>query len=165
MILAGRAWVLGDNINTDVIIPGKYLAVTDAAELGRHALEGLEPGFAQKVSSGDILVAGRNFGCGSSREQAAVALKHAGIAAIVAPSFARIFFRNALNIGLPVLECDLAGLAQEGDPLRIDLDAGAVENLRTGEKRQGTPLPAFILEIIREGGLINRIKREVARGI
>jgi len=163
MILEGKVWVSGDNINTDLILPGKYMRVTDREELGKHAMEGKDPGFSQKISKGDILVAGRYFGCGSSREQAPVALKYAGIAAVVAESYARIFYRNALNIGLPVLEVENTGrIAKEGDRIRINVDTGEIKNLETGEHFRSKPIPEFMLEIIREGGLINKIKKQVA---
>jgi 3-isopropylmalate/(R)-2-methylmalate dehydratase small subunit len=138
--------------------------VTDREELGRHAMEGQDPDFSQKMSKGDILMAGRNFGCGSSREQAPVALKYAGIAAIIAESYARIFYRNALNIGLPVLEVESTGrIAKEGDRIRIDVETGEICNLDTGHMFQAKPIPDFMLEIIREGGLINKIKKQVAK--
>jgi 3-isopropylmalate/(R)-2-methylmalate dehydratase small subunit len=163
MLIEGRVWVFGENIDTDVILPGKYLIVTDPQELGRHAMEGLDPSFSKKVSRGDILLAGRYFGCGSSREQAPVALKFSGIAAILAESYARIFYRNALNIGLPTLEVEhTGGIAKEGDRIRIDVEAGEIRNLETGELFQAKPIPEFMLEIIREGGLINKIKKQVA---
>ena len=164
MILEGKVWIFGENINTDLILPGKYMRVTDREELGRHAMEGQDPNFSQKISKGDILIAGRYFGCGSSREQAPVALKYAGIAAIIAESYARIFYRNALNIGLPVLEIENTGrIAKEGDRIRINVETGEVKNLETGEYFRGKPIPEFMLEIIREGGLINKIKKQVAK--
>jgi 3-isopropylmalate/(R)-2-methylmalate dehydratase small subunit len=165
MILEGKVWVFGENINTDLILPGKYLRVTDREELGKHAMEGQDPGFSQKISKGDILIAGRYFGCGSSREQAPVALKYAGIAAVVAESYARIFYRNALNIGLPVLEIDnTKRIAAEGDRIRINVETGEIQNLGTQEIFQAKPIPDFMLEIIREGGLIEKIKKQVAEG-
>lgn len=164
MILEGKVWIFGENINTDLILPGKYMRVTDREELGRHAMEGQDPGFSQKISKGDILIARRYFGCGSSREQAPVALKYAGIAAIIAESYARIFYRNALNIGLPVLEVENTGrIAKEGDRIRINVETGEIKNLETGEHFRSKPIPEFMLEIIREGGLINKIKKQVAK--
>jgi len=133
MIIEGKAWTFGDNIDTDAILPGKYLVVTDPHELGKHAMEGLDPSFCQKVSRGDVIVAGRYFGCGSSREQAPVALKFSGIVAVVAESYARIFFRNAFNIGLPVLEVEKTErIAKEGDRLQINVETGEIRNLDTG---------------------------------
>jgi len=164
MILEGKVWIFGENINTDLILPGKYMRVTDREELGRHAMEGQDPGFSERVSKGDILIAGRYFGCGSSREQAPVALKYAGIGAIIAASYARIFYRNALNIGLPVLEVENTGrIAREGDRIRINVETGEIKNLDTGEHFQAKPIPDFMLAIIREGGLINKIKKQVAK--
>jgi 3-isopropylmalate/(R)-2-methylmalate dehydratase small subunit len=165
MILEGNVWIFGENINTDLILPGKYLRVTDREELGKHAMEGQDPDFSQKISKGDIVIAGRYFGCGSSREQAPVALKYAGIAAVIAESYARIFYRNALNIGLPVLEIDnTKSIAAEGDRIRINVETGEIKNLAKGDTFQAKPIPDFMLEIIREGGLIAKIKKQVAEG-
>jgi len=160
-IIRGRAWKFGDNIDTDVIIPFKYKARTlDPKELAQHVMEGIDPDFAKKVRSGDIIVAGKNFGCGSSREQAPLAIKAAGIAAIVAESFARIFFRNAINIGLPVLEVKgISAKTDEGDLLEIDLSQGVVKNLTKGIVFKASPLPDMIVEILREGGLVNYLKK------
>jgi 3-isopropylmalate/(R)-2-methylmalate dehydratase small subunit len=165
MLIEGNVWVFGKNIDTDVILPGKYLVVTDPVELGKHAMEGLDPSFFKKVAKGDIVLAGRYFGCGSSREQAPVALKASGIAAVVAESYARIFYRNALNIGLPVLEIEnTEQIAKEGGRIRIDVETGEIKNLDTGETFQAKPIPDFMLEIIREGGLIGKIKKHVIEG-
>ena len=165
MRIEGRVWVFGENINTDLILPGKYLRVTDREELGKHAMEGQDPDFSKKVSKGDILIAGRYFGCGSSREQAPVALKYAGVAAVIAESYARIFYRNALNIGLPVLEVEeTERIAEEGERIRIDVETGEIKNLETGQTFMANPIPEFMLDIIREGGLIAKIKRQVAEG-
>lgn len=163
MLIEGRVWVFGENIDTDVILPGKYLVVTDPVELGKHAMEGLDGSFSKKVAQGDIIVAGRYFGCGSSREQAPVALKSCGIAAVVAESYARIFYRNALNIGLPALEVEnTKWIAGEGDRININVETGEIKNLQTGQYFQAKPIPDFMLEIIRAGGLINKIKKQVA---
>jgi len=134
MKLTGKAWKFGSNIDTDVIIPYKYKARTlDPQELGAHCMEGLDPEFPRKISKGDFIVAGENFGCGSSREQAPIAIKSCGISAVIAESFARIFFRNAINIGLPVLECvEVTREVNEGDVLEVDLENGVVTNLATG---------------------------------
>jgi methanogen homoaconitase small subunit len=158
-MIKGRAWCFGDNVDTDVIIPGKYLRTRDFSLLAHHVLEGLDPQFASKVKKGDIIVAGRNFGCGSSREQAALALKEAGVAAIVAKSFARIFFRNAINIGLPLIEANMA--CQEGDILEIDLTGGTV--FIGGQKIQGTKIPDFLMDILQDGGLVKHRRKEKKR--
>jgi len=165
MLIEGKVWVFGENIDTDVILPGRYLVVTDPVELGKHAMEGLDPSFPKRVAKGDIVVAGRYFGCGSSREQAPVALKYSGVAAVVAESYARIFYRNALNIGLPVLEIEnTKRIAKGGERIRIDVETGEIRNLKTGEVFRAKPIPDFMLEIIREGGLIGKIKKQVAEG-
>lgn len=160
-IIKGRVWKFGDNIDTDVIIPFKYKARTlDPKELAQHVMEGIDPDFARKVKPGDIIVAGKNFGCGSSREQAPLAIKAAGIAAIVAESFARIFFRNAINIGLPVLEVKgISEKTDEGDLLEIDLLQGMVKNLTKNMAFKAAPLPDMIMEILKEGGLVNYLKK------
>lgn len=155
--LQGTAHVYGDNIDTDAIIAGKYTKTLDLQVLADHVLEDLDPDFRQKMRSGDFLVAGSNFGCGSSREQAPLALKTAGLAGVVAESFARIFFRNAVNIGLPVLEVrDFA--AQTGDQLRIDLHSGKIWNLTNGLDYRSTQLPQFMVDILAAGGLANYLR-------
>ncbi|MBI2305272.1 MAG: 3-isopropylmalate dehydratase small subunit [Chloroflexi bacterium] len=164
MPITGRAWVFGDKVDTDVILPGKYLVLSDEGELGKHALEGFDPGFVTKVQPGDIIVGGRYFGCGSSREQAPVALKGVGIAAVVAETFARIFYRNALNIGLPALECRARHLFQDGDPVSLNLETGEIRNLRTGQMAQAKPIPPFMMDIIAAGGLMNKIRVSLPKG-
>jgi len=149
--IVGRVWKFGNDIDTDVIIPGKYLRTKDMQVFAAHAMEGIDPEFAKKVTPGDIIVAGTNFGCGSSREQAPLALKHAGIACIVAKSFARIFFRNAINIGLPLLEADVD--CEEGDEVEIDLLKGEIRVIGNGTFK-GNRLPDFLLEILTAGGLV-----------
>lgn len=149
-MINGRAWVFGDDVDTDVIIPGKYLRTKDLSTLREHVMEGLDPQFASKVRKGDVVVAGRNFGCGSSREQAPLALKEAGISAVVAKSFARIFYRNAINIGLPLVEANVS--CSEGDEIELDLAAGTVRVEDT--TIQGTKLPDFLLKILQDGGLV-----------
>lgn len=149
--IVGRVWKFGNDIDTDVIIPGKYLRTKDMQVFAAHAMEGTDPEFAKKVSPGDIIVAGTNFGCGSSREQAPLALKHAGVACIVAKSFARIFFRNAINIGLPLLEADVD--CEEGDEVEIDLLKGEIKVIGNGTFK-GNRLPDFLLEILTAGGLV-----------
>jgi len=162
IIIKGRIWKLGDDISTDTIIAGPYLTLRNLDEMASHVLEGAIPGFARKVRAGDILVAGKNFGCGSSREIAPALLKHLKISAIVAESFARIFFRNAINIGLPVVECKgISGKVENGQQLEVNLANGEVKNLSTGETYQGTRLPNFMLEIIRAGGALEALKRKM----
>lgn len=152
----GRAWIFGDDVDTDVIIPGKYLRTKDARLWAEHAMEGLDPHFASDVKTGDVIVAGRNFGCGSSREQAARALKGAGVAVVVARSFARIFYRNAINVGLALIEADVS--AQKGDMIEVDLANGTVQ---VGERTyQGTRLPEFLMEILKDGGLVEHRRRQ-----
>ncbi|KON29306.1 3-isopropylmalate dehydratase [miscellaneous Crenarchaeota group-15 archaeon DG-45] len=162
MKLRGRAWRFGDDVNTDLISPGRYLELTDPLEMARHAMEGIDPSFPERVSPGDIVVAGRNFGLGSSREHAPLALKHAGVGAVVAESFARIFYRNAINIGLPALECrGVAAAVGDGDTLEIDLSSGSVVNVGTGARLRSTPLPEFMLAILSEGGLTSYLRRHM----
>jgi 3-isopropylmalate/(R)-2-methylmalate dehydratase small subunit len=163
--LVARAFKYGDSVDTDVIIPARYLTTDDATVLAQHVLEDLDPTFADTVRAGDVIVAGANFGCGSSREHAPIALKAAGVAAVVAESFARIFFRNAINTGLAILECRQAvAETSEGDRIDIDLDAGVVHNRTTGRSYAAEPLPDFVTAIVRAGGLIPwvRARRGVA---
>jgi 3-isopropylmalate dehydratase small subunit len=148
----GRAWVFGDNVDTDQIIPADYLVTMDNAELAKHAFEKAMPRFAKDVRPGDIVVAGRNFGCGSSREHAPRALMGAGISCVVAISFARIFYRNSINIGLPVVEAEVA--AENDDWIRVDLSNGVVENVRTGQSSSFMAYPPFVMMLIEKGGLI-----------
>ena len=157
-ILKGKVWKFRDSIDTDVIIPGRYLRTFSLDELASHVMEGEDPEFAKIVKKGDIIVAGWNFGCGSSREQAPIALKHAGVAAIVAKSFARIFYRNAINIGLPVIIADID--TEEGDELTIDLEEGVVENLRTGQRFMIEPFNQFMLDILQDGGLVKHYLKQ-----
>ncbi len=155
MKLEGKVWKYGDNIDTDVIIPARYLVTTDPKVLAAHCMEDLDESFAQNVQPGDIMVGGANFGCGSSREHAPISIKGAGVSCIVAESFARIFFRNAINIGLPILEsAEAARDAQPGDSLSVDLTAGTITNARTGKTYQAKPFPPFVLQIIEAGGLV-----------
>lgn len=143
-------------MDTDVIIPGKYLRTKDQSLWAEHVLEGLDPQFSSKVKQGDVVVAGRNFGCGSSREQAALALKQAGVSAVVAKSFARIFYRNAINVGLPLVEADIE--CQEGDEVEVDLSTGTI---RVGDRTfQGTKIPGFLLDILQDGGLVAHRRRQ-----
>ncbi len=151
--LEGNVWKFRDSIDTDVIIPGRYLRVFDLNELSAHVMEAEDPLFAEKVKPGDMIVAGWNFGCGSSREQAPVALKHAGISIIIANSFARIFYRNAINIGLPVVVADVE--AEKGDLLCVDLEGGIIKNKSTSKTFKIQPFKKFMLEILKDGGLVN----------
>jgi len=164
MIIKGKVWKFKDNIDTDVIIPARYLNTSDPKELALHCMEDYDSEFVKKMDKGDIIVAGRNFGCGSSREHAPIALKAAGISCIIAPSFARIFFRNAINIGLPIFESEeIADQCSEGDLLKVDTAKGTIENINKGKTYQLNPLPAFIQNIISLGGLREYVKEEVKR--
>ncbi len=155
MTLQGSVWKYGDNVDTDVIIPARYLNMSKAEELAQHCMEDIDANFARAVKPGDIIVAGENFGCGSSREHAPLAIKGAGVSCVIAKSFARIFYRNAINIGLPILACPeaVAG-AQPGDALMVDLEAGTITNTRTGAIYRTSPFPPFIMGIIQAGGLV-----------
>jgi len=160
MKITGKIMKFGDNVDTDVILPGKYLVLTDPNELAKHALEGLDPAFTEKAKKGVILVGGKNFGCGSSREQAPLALKHAGVKCVLADSFARIFFRNAINIGLPVIEHEgISAKLEDKDELMIDFKTGMIQNLSKDKSFQVPKLPTFILEILEDGGLIENLRR------
>jgi 3-isopropylmalate/(R)-2-methylmalate dehydratase small subunit len=157
----GRIWMLGDNVNTDVIIPGRYNVTTDRAELARHCLCEVLPEFAQQVQPGDVIMAGHNFGCGSSREHAPSAILGCGVKVVIARSFARIFYRNAVNIGLPVLVCEEAVLASaDGQQIEVDLSAGHIHNLTTGQTFQAEPLDPFVARIVAAGGIIEYIRQE-----
>ncbi|MEM2934580.1 MAG: 3-isopropylmalate dehydratase small subunit [Methanocellales archaeon] len=154
----GRSWRFGNNVDTDAIISGRYLILNDPVELAKHAFEGIRPEFASSVKEGDIIVAGENFGCGSSREHAPLALKGAGIKCVIAKSFARIFFRNAINIGLPVLECREVDKISDGDLLEVHFNSGLIVNKTKNETYTTAPLPEFLQEIMRKGGLIEFTK-------
>ncbi|WP_456482882.1 3-isopropylmalate dehydratase small subunit [Methanopyrus kandleri] len=163
-VIRGRAWVFGDDIDTDQIIPGRYLTTQDPEELAKHVMEGADPEFPEKVREGDVIVAGKNFGCGSSREHAPIALKAAGIACVVARSFARIFYRNAINLGLPLVVCPGVDDAfEDGQDIEVNLREGYVRNLDTGEELEAKPLPDFMMRILEAGGLVELIKREGPR--
>ena len=160
----GKAWRYGDNVDTDVIIPARYLTTSDEAVLASHALEDLDATFAAEVQKGDVVVAGENFGCGSSREHAATCLKAAGVSAVVASSFARIFFRNAINTGLPIVVSPEAVAATDhGDEVAVDLEAGTVRNATTGKEYSVEPLPEFVMEIVRAGGLVGWVRQRAGR--
>jgi 3-isopropylmalate/(R)-2-methylmalate dehydratase small subunit len=155
MLIEGKVWRFGDHVDTDAIIPARYLNVSDPAELARHCMEDADPSFAGRVSSGDIIVAGENFGCGSSREHAPLAIKAAGVSCVIAKSFARIFYRNAINIGLPILTCpEAVEGTKAGDRLTVDLRAGTIASQRSGCVYHTPPFPSFVMEIIEAGGLV-----------
>ncbi|MBV9279406.1 MAG: 3-isopropylmalate dehydratase small subunit [Chloroflexi bacterium] len=154
-----RAWKLHDNVNTDEIIPGRYNVTTDRASLAEHCLCEVRPDFPSGVRPGDVLVGGRNFGCGSSREHAPIAIQACGVAAVVAPSFARIFYRNAVNVGLPVLTCSEVGRIAEGDDLEVDPMAGTIVNRTRGETYRADPLPPFVAQIASAGGILEFIRQ------
>lgn len=158
----GKAWKFGDDIDTDIIIPARYLNITDPVLLARHCMEPIRPNFYKEVSKGDIIVAGKNFGCGSSREHAPIAIKAAGIACIIASSFARIFYRNAFNIGLVLLESpEAVAHVEEGDILSIDVKVGIIENVTKNLTFKVKPLPQFMLDLIDEGGLAPYIAKKL----
>ena len=161
---SGKAWLFGDNVDTDQITPGKYLTMITAEELGKVVLEGARPEFAKNVQKGDVLVAGRNFGCGSSREHAPVGIKGAGVPVVLAESFARIFYRNAINVGLPVLEvADVSKKVAEGDVLDVDLLSGRIVNGTKNETYEAVPLSDKALGILRAGGLVEVTKQKLAQ--
>jgi len=163
-VVRGRVWKLGDDIDTDLIIPGLYVTLRDMDLLASHVLEEAIPNFAKNVKPGDIIVAGKNFGCGSSREIAPALLKHLKIGAILAESFARIFFRNAINLGLPLMECkDISRRVKQNQQLEVNIVLGEVRNLSTGDTYKGTKLPDFLLEIIEAGGALEALKRKMAK--
>jgi len=155
-----RAWVFGDDIDTDVLAPGRYMK-SDIPEIAQHCLEAVLPTFASSVRKGDVIVAGRNFGTGSSREQAPAALKHLGIAALLAESFAGLFYRNSLNLGLPALVCPQAKRIRRADELKIDFDESKVINLTTGETLAFEPIPAHLMEMVRDGGLLAHLEKRL----
>ena len=161
-MIKGKAHKFGDNINTDEIIPARYLNTSDPAELAKHCMEDADPNFVKKMKKGDIIVGGENFGCGSSREHAGISIKAAGISAVIAKSFARIFYRNGINIGLPILESPkaVAGI-KTGDEIEIDTAKGEIKNISTGKTYKSAPFPEFMQKIIKAGGLINYTKEKI----
>lgn len=159
MKVTGKVWKFGDDINTDLIIPARYLNTSDPQELARHCMEDIDPEFPAKVAGSDIVVAGVNFGCGSSREHAPIALKAAGISCVIAKSFARIFYRNAFNMGLPILECEDAARFETGDRLSIDFDTGEIIHLETNNSYSTRPIPPFMQELVQSGGLMKYIQK------
>lgn len=157
----GKVFKFGSNVDTDVIIPARYLNVPDPSELAKHCMEDIDKEFVNKVSEGDIIVADKNFGCGSSREHAPIAIKAAGVSCVIAETFARIFYRNAINIGLPIIECPEAARGiEEGDQIEVDFDSGKIYNKTKGTEFQGQAFPEFMQNIISNGGLINYINNE-----
>jgi 3-isopropylmalate/(R)-2-methylmalate dehydratase small subunit len=162
MLIKGKVWIFGNDVDTDVIIPARYLNTSDPEELAKHVMEGLDRAFSHKVKAGDILVAGKNFGCGSSREHAPIAIKAAGIQAVIAKSFARIFYRNAFNIGLPIFESSEASeKIQEADEIEIDADRGIIKNRTRQEEYTANPIPQFMQDLIRAGGLVEWTKKKL----
>lgn len=157
----GRVFKYGDNVDTDVIIPARYLNSSDPADLAAHCMEDIDKTFIDRVNKGDIIVANKNFGCGSSREHAPIAIKAAGVSCVIAETFARIFYRNAINIGLPIIECAEAGKEiAEGDEVEIDFDSGLITDVTTGKTYQGQAFPAFMQNIINAGGLVNYVNNK-----
>ncbi len=155
----GTVFRYGDNVDTDVIIPARYLNTPNGKELAMHCMEDIDANFVKEVKQGDVIVADKNFGCGSSREHAPLAIKEAGVSCVIARTFARIFYRNAINIGLPILECEAAADGiRKGDQVEINFDTGVITNLTKGESYQAQPFPPFMQEIIKKGGLVNKIK-------
>lgn len=159
MILEGKVWIFGDNIDTDAIIAARYLSTVESQELAKHLMEDIRPDFPGLVKKGDIIVAGSNFGCGSSREHAPLAIKGAGVSCVIARSFARIFYRNSINIGLPILECpdDLTALVDGKDVLRVDLDQGLITHAASSRTFKGAPFPPFMQDLINRGGLVEYV--------
>lgn len=161
--LKGKAWVYGDNVDTDVIIPARYLNTADPAIMAAHCMEDLDQTFAAGVKKGDIIAAGSNFGCGSSREHAPLAIKSAGISCVIAPSFARIFYRNAINIGLPILECADAVRITADDEVEVDLETGKITNVTKGESYTAQPFPDFLTKLIGIGGLVPYVRARLGK--
>lgn len=159
MLLKGKTWKFGANVDTDAIIPARYLNSSLPEELAKHCMEDADPAFPGKVSKGDIIVAEKNFGCGSSREHAPIAIKAAGVSCVIAPTFGRIFYRNSINIGLPILECEeaVAGI-KEGDVVEVNTDTGVIKNITTGASFQAVPFPEFMQKIMAVGGLMAYVK-------
>lgn len=161
MKVTGKVWKYGDDIDTDQIIPARYLNTSDPEELARHCMEDADPTFAGRVSSSDIIVAGKYFGCGSSREHAPIAIKAAGVSCVIAKNYARIFYRNSFNTGLPILECDDTDRFETGDALSVDFDTGEITHLKTGTVYHSRPIPPFMQELIRSGGLMKHIAKQI----
>jgi len=161
-VIKGRAWKFGDHIDTDVIIPARYLNTSDPSELAKHCMEGADADFSKKIKKGDIIIAGENFGCGSSREHAPIAIKAAGISCVIAKSFARIFYRNAFNTGLPIIECpEASDKIKQGDEIEVKLEEGVVINITKNEKYMSSPVPAFMQRLLKSGGLLHYVKEKL----
>jgi len=161
-MIKGKTWKFKDNVDTDQIIPARYLNTSDPQELAKHVMEDADPTFPSKVKAGDIIVGGENFGCGSSREHAPIAIKAAGVSAVIAKSFARIFYRNAINIGLPILESKEASEdIKESNEVEVDIAKGTIKNLKSGKSFKAAPFPPFMQELIKAGGLINYVKKKL----
>lgn len=159
MIIKGKIWKFGDDVNTDEIIPARYLNTSDPKELAKHTMEDIDADFMKKIKAGDIIVGGKNFGCGSSREHAPIAIKAAGISCVIAKSFARIFYRNSFNMGLPIIESEeVVNDAKEGDELEVNINNGTIKNLSSGKTYNILPYPGFMQELIQSGGLMNYVK-------
>ena len=162
MILKGKGWKFGANIDTDAIIPARYLNTSDPKELAKHCMEDADPQFIQKMNQGDIIVAKKNFGCGSSREHAPIAIKETGISCVIASTFARIFYRNSFNMGLPIFEnAEASGKIETGDKIEVDTNAGIIKNITKNQTYKTQPIPPFMQELIDDGGLINHIKKKL----
>ena len=159
--IKGKVWTFGDDVDTDLIIAARYLTTSDPDELAKHCMEDADPAFASKVGKGDIMVAGKNFGCGSSREHAPISIKAAGVTCVIAKSFARIFYRNAFNTGLPILECADAGAIEDGAILAVDFDNGIITDESTGKTYQTKPIPPFMQELLDSGGLMEHIAQKI----
>ncbi|MFH1778147.1 MAG: 3-isopropylmalate dehydratase small subunit [Candidatus Omnitrophota bacterium] len=163
MVLKGKVYKYGSNVNTDEIIPARYLNTSEAAELAKHCMEDIDPDFAKSVKKGDIIAANKNFGCGSSREHAPLSIKAAGVSCVIAESFARIFYRNAINIGLPILECKKSREIKKGDVLEIDLGQGRIMNISQNKNYSALAYPPFMQELINSGGLMKWIRGRCCR--
>ena len=162
MKVIGNIYKFGDDVDTDLIIPARYLNTSDPEELAKHCMEDADPTFAGKVAEGDVIVGGKNFGCGSSREHAPIAIKAAGVSCVIARSFARIFYRNAFNMGLPILECENTEAFKTGGKLSVDFDTGEIVHLETGERFSTRPIPPFMQELVQSGGLMKHIRKQLA---
>jgi len=160
MKITGKVWKFGDDVDTDLIIPARYLNTSDPQELAQHCMEDADPGFAGRVSPSDIIVAGKYFGCGSSREHAPIAIKAAGVSCVIAKSFARIFYRNAFNMGLPILECEDTDRFKTGDRLTVDFSSGEIVHTGTGKTYPSRPIPPFMQELVQSGGLMKYIEQK-----
>ncbi len=161
METTGKVWKFGDDVDTDLIIPARYLNTSDPAELAKHCMEDADPDFAENVSTSDIIVGGKNFGCGSSREHAPIAIKEAGVSCVIAKDFARIFYRNAFNMGLPILECPDTDLFETGARLSVDFDTGKIVLLDDNTTYLSRPIPPFMQELVRSGGLMKHIEKRI----